>query len=247
MMQLNARGKWVGSLLLALTLLHNTPARAQEAENQKSVVPEWGHFYDPDDDCTLDVDKDTNEISLTVPGTAHDLSIENNQMNAPVVLQTVSGDWDFVVKVAGEWKPGAPTVAGRAGYQGAGIVLMQDARNYIRLEHGAFTNQAQGDMTHYANFEVRLNGQLMRLGQTTDFPLPAGKDIWFALERRGNQVRGSASLDGKNWGTLGIKPFVENPQCFIGVVAINASQTEFTPRFSQRKFVQHENRERDEP
>ena len=72
------------------------PERPRNAVARPMVIPEdhdiiegWGRPVDPDGDCAFNVDNDG--MTIRVPGTPHDLSIELNRMNAPRVLQDVDG------------------------------------------------------------------------------------------------------------------------------------------------------------
>ncbi|MBV9467956.1 MAG: DUF1349 domain-containing protein [Abitibacteriaceae bacterium] len=196
-------------------------------------IPGWGRFLDPDQDCSYDLDN--GQLTVHVPGTAHDLSAEQNQMNAPRVLQIVSGDFTAQVKVSGVFQPRTAVVPGRLPYQGAGLVLGQDIKNYVRLERATFVQPNTGRSFHYANFEVRVNGQLLRMGQAHDYPLVEDQDTYLRLERRGNQIFGAVSQDGQNWHDLGTKTFPTGPKLFAGIDAVNACNTPFNPQFSELK------------
>jgi regulation of enolase protein 1 (concanavalin A-like superfamily) len=206
---------------------------AKEAAQDPNLIKGWGRWQDPDGDCRTKIDG--GKLQVWVPGTAHDLSVEQNKMNAPMILQDTTGDFDIETKVSGTFEPGEPTVAGRKPYQGAGLVMALDNQNYVRLERAVFTNNNRQNH-HYVSFEVRLNGQVVRLGQTTDFPIRENAPVSLRLRRRGNQVQGQVKVTD-NWETLGVKPFVNGTGFQAGIAAINASNAPLTAQFENLKVT----------
>jgi regulation of enolase protein 1 (concanavalin A-like superfamily) len=207
---------------------------AKEAAPDPNLIKDWGRWQDPDRDCRTKIE--AGKLLVWVPGTAHDLSVEQNKMNAPMLLQDATGDFDIETKVSGTFEPGEATVAGRTPYQGAGLVMALDNRNYIRLERAVYTNNNRQNH-HYVNFEVRLNGQVVRLGQAPDFPIPENAPVALRLRRRGNQVQGQVNVNGNNWETLGIKPFVNGTRFQAGVAVINATNAPLTAQFENLKVT----------
>jgi regulation of enolase protein 1 (concanavalin A-like superfamily) len=219
-------------LLVGLSLSARALVAAPAAPNN-DLIPGWGHFLNADGDCSYQLDDE--QLTINVPGTAHDLSAEQGLMNAPIVIQEMLGDFTVQVKISGDFEPGDAVVAGRSPYQGAGLMLGQDVRNYIRLERGTYVKTETGQSFPYANFEVRLNGQLVRIGQANDYPLEAGQDTILKIERHGDTVSGAVSTDGEDWHALGDKPFRMARKLFVGVTAVNASTAPFSPQFADLK------------
>ena len=222
-----------------LTALPGTAVRADDAPpapapKDPNLIPGWGRWVDADHDCKYRLD--ATKLLVSVPGSAHDLSVEQGKMNAPMILQDAQGDFDFQVLVSGKFAPGEAAVQGRTPYQGAGLVLAQDNKNYVRLERAVYT-RADRKNFHYVNFEVRLNGQVVRLGEGADYPFEDKMPAYLRLERRGAQVRGSVSEDGENWHNLGVKNFVATVKLMAGVAAINASNAPFAPQFEEFKLA----------
>ncbi len=236
------RGRhWILGVVLSTWMFSGVPATAQEqpqgaAPGQSVVIPGWGTFRDRDGDCHAEADGE--QLVIEVPGTPHDLSIEQGIVNAPVVLQEANGDWTLQVKVSGTFRPGNPNVTGRRSYQGAGLLVAANIENYIRLERGTYLAENTGEHVNYVNFEVRLDGQLVRLGQATDYQLKAEQDVYLKMTRRGEKFSGSVSHDGAKWHELGDKPLTDAPKLFVGVAAINASTSYFAPEFSGLKLTQ---------
>ncbi len=93
----------------------------------------WEKPVDPDGDCKFIRDKDA--LTIEVPSTDHALGIELNLMNAPRLLRDVKGDFIVELRVSGEFQPSnvATTNSGIPPFVGAGLLLMNGERTYIRL------------------------------------------------------------------------------------------------------------------
>lgn len=207
---------------------------ASTTPQDPNLIRGWGRWQDPDRDCRTKIEN--GKLLVWVPGTAHDLSVEQNKMNAPMVLQDAQGDFDVEVKLSGTFTPGEATVQGRTPYQGAGLVMAADNRNYIRLERAVYVgNDRQGH--HYVNFEVRLNGQISRIGQSTDFPVPENVPVTLRLRRRGNQVQGQVNVNGQNWEQVGLKTFSTEAKMMAGLAAVNATNAPLTVQFENIKVT----------
>src|SRR4051794_23079640 len=70
------------------------PAAAAPAPEKKAhTVPGWGTVVDPDGDCTVKWEK--GAVTITVPGTHHDLTHTDqyDKVNAPRILGRVQGNF----------------------------------------------------------------------------------------------------------------------------------------------------------
>jgi regulation of enolase protein 1 (concanavalin A-like superfamily) len=201
-------------------------ARTAKAGPPRSLEG-WGEVVDPARDCQIRVDK--KKLSIAVPGTKHDLSVELGDMTAPRVLRGIEGDFIAQVKVAGNVMHNGQTLLDRyLPYHGAGLLLLIDDRTYVRFERAAIV-QPNGRGTHYANFEIRKDGR-MASGNSMGIP---DQDFYLRLERRGGQLIGSVSKDGLRWTPL--KPIaVELPKRVkLGVAAVNTSSEPFKAEFTE--------------
>ena len=123
------------------------------------VRNDWGKPIDPDGDCMFEIDEDNNRIRIAIPGTPHVLSAELGRGNAPRLLRPAGGNFDVSVSVGGVFHPsGRATTKEYAPYHGAGILVWQDDRNYVRLEIA--TDIRRGKVRSYANFELRREAHL---------------------------------------------------------------------------------------
>jgi regulation of enolase protein 1 (concanavalin A-like superfamily) len=202
---------------------------------RKMKIENWGVALDLAGDCEFKAED--GKLSITVPGSAkpHDMSTELLSSTAPRVLQPASGDFVMVVKVEGEFAPGGEsTQRGRTGYTGAGLVVFADAENYVRLERATLQSSGEEE-SPYTNFEIRVDGDLERIGNTGDIPTEAGKPTWLRLERKGNLLLGSMSQDGVNWKEgvpKELRSKAWKKEVLAGVAAISTSKSVFKPNYS---------------
>jgi len=199
-----------------------------------AVAPNgWGKFEDPDKDCAFT--EENGELSIAVPGKDHDLSVERSQMNSPRAMQPVDGDFTVEVKVAGKFEPRQPALKGRKAYHAAGILIRTDDNNYITLERGTLWS-GKMDMA-YANFELRVDGQINRFGRAQDSSLENTQDTWLKIERKGKIFTAYASQEAGKWQLVGAKTMDAPKRIHVGVEAKNTSLAPFTPRFSEFKVT----------
>jgi hypothetical protein len=179
---------------------------------------DWGAVIDPDGDCQVVPDATANRVTILVPGTAHLLSAEIGGMNAPRILHGITGEFEVRVRATGTGHPGGEaTTIQYNPYHGAGILIWQDPENYVRLEIAA--DLRKGKVFPYANFELREAG---RLALTRGYKIQDGSSD-LRLERRGDEIHGAVSADGRHWTPL--PPLVAHlkDRVQVGVVAVNSA------------------------
>ena len=175
---------------LSIVLLGCADVAIAQASKKPTLIPEWGEVISPPKGFKYKAQDDG--LKLTLPSAAHDLSIEINRMNAPRLLQGVQGDFSIQVKVSGVTHPGNQSVIpGRKPFCGAGLLIWQNERNYIRLERAALLNG--GVLSTYASWELRQNAQFVRQGRENEMPLTSA-DSW--LRRVGS------ALYRESWGVF---------------------------------------------
>ncbi|MHA3775065.1 hypothetical protein ACXR0O_26385 [Verrucomicrobiota bacterium sgz303538] len=244
---MKARFALVGLLLPTLAVLaqgiQTSPAPSTtvaESVAKDAQINPWtnvGAIVDPDRDCAFTFS--ANSLFINVPGgdRPHDFAPELNVYNSPRVLSKVQGDFAIQVKIDGKFGPGEEsTLPGRTGYNGAGLVLIASPESCITLARA--TLQRSGiEPRGYINFEMRSEGELVRMGAVTDRPVTSDTPIYLRLERKGNQVLGSISEDGKQWEELPAKTLPENwpDKAEAGLIAVSTSTAPFTPHFSEFK------------
>ena len=201
-----------------------------QAPKKPMLIPEWGEVISPPKGFKYKVQDEG--LKLTLPSAAHDLSIEINRMNAPRILQPVQGDFSIQVKVSGVTHPGNQSVIpGRKPFCGAGLLVWQNERNYVRLERAALLNG--GTLSTYASWELRQNAQFVRQGRADEMPL-TGADTWLRITRSGDTFSGEVSANGQDWKQLPAITLAGSTRDLkVGILAVNVTQAPFMPQFSE--------------
>ena len=123
------------------------------------------------------------------------------------------------------WWPVCATTKEYPPYHGAGILLWQDAGNYVRLEIA--TDLHRGKPRHYANYEYRQESRLLSSkGQSSE-----SGSAYLRLERRGEEITASFSNDGARWVSFPGLRVTLAPDLKVGLVAINTATKPLVARF----------------
>jgi regulation of enolase protein 1 (concanavalin A-like superfamily) len=206
-------GLWgpAGLLLLTCTLWAASPP----------ALKGWGQASDPDGDCRFQ--QEDGKLTISVPGTLHNLVADSGQVNAPTVLSPVKGEFIAMVKATGGVHPGPePNVADGLPYNGTGLILWVDRDNYFRLERaGLMRDEA---FISYVNFEHFKDGRraFSQGHRLQDLP------THLRLERRGGSIYASSSPDGVHWTPFPPLEVRLPDEVKIGVAAVNSSTKPFT-------------------
>lgn len=172
---------------------------AQEKLSETRSIPGWGMALDLAGDCEFTAA--SGKLTIVVPGSEkpHGLSPDLNSDKAPRVLQSVRGDFTVTVRVDGTFQPTKEsTQRSRFGYNGAGLLVMADEGNFVRIER-AGVHRPNGSKSNFVNFEIHVDGKLQRYGLPKDFPTDGSKPTWLKLERKGDLMLGSMSHDLETW------------------------------------------------
>ena len=212
--------------LITFCLIIN--ANAEEEPKNKSFSTKWTTISDLDKDCQI-----SSAVVITIPNTNHDLN-PRNRLNAPRLLKKVTGDFSVQVKVTSNFKPGDQSTGVGQPFNGAGLLIWENEKNYLRLERNAYGNP-ESLMCYPPLIEYWNNG---KYGGFNSKPTPAdeffkGFSTWLKLERRGTQMTASYSHDGEKW-TVAKKFEVDFPkEISAGIAALNTSNAEFTVAFER--------------
>jgi len=213
-------GRFLGSLELGTKREKVDPKVARKNQVGKPIAG-WGTAFNPDNDCTIK--PDGKDLTVEVPGKPHGFHPE---YNAPRVIRDVEGDFLATVKVEGTFQPGGTsTNAKTVPFNGAGLVVWNDAENYIRLERAAILRG--GKVTTYAMLEELEGGHQ---GASHSGPLPPGT-AYLRIERRGGRIVAGISPDGAQWKTLRPIDVSYPPKLKVGVAAVNSSTLPMTVKF----------------
>ena len=167
------------------------PIEVQLAADEPPPAPEgvpageWGTFISPLADCRFD-HRERRGLLVVGPGD-HTLDIERNTMTAPRVLRPVRGNFTYQVDISGIALPQSESIViGRNPFIGAGILIWNDRRNYIRLERAGVTG-ADRRQSNYVSFEHRKAGDFVKAGSSRDGFLTTVHTT-FLVRRMGSRI-----------------------------------------------------------
>jgi uncharacterized protein (TIGR03067 family) len=192
-------------------------------------IPDWGTVIDPDGDCTIR--QADGKLTIQLPATPHDLwygeKNEKTRFNAPRVLREIEGDFIATVKVTADWNE----IPASGGYHGAGLLVWDSEKQYLRLERNRFINPKAG--SHFLTFTSALydlnnRRPFFRSSREEFFQ---GRSTWLKLGRSGDLVWTSISHDGHNWIETGQFPTEFPKRVQLGVEAVNGVAREFLVEF----------------
>lgn len=214
-------------MALAQLATANNPAPVTPGSVASLQIAGIGSITDPSGDCRFE--GNSERLTIDIPGSDHALDTEQNRMNAPRVLQEVTGDFSAEVTVSGNYPENTVTIVpGRRPFQGAGLLLWVDSGTYIRLERAQVGINVDGSLRHvfYPSWELRLEGKTLRWGNGADGILTSPKTT-FRITRIGNRVSGAVSEDGATWRELDPLTVKLPEKVLIGVVAGHDTTTAF--------------------
>jgi regulation of enolase protein 1 (concanavalin A-like superfamily) len=201
----------------------NSPAVVPDPPSSRSLDG-WGDAFDPKCDCVFELEGQT--LTISVPGSLHDLSAEAGDLSAPRVLRSARGDFMASVTVAGMVRPGGQMAGKRFyPYHGAGLLVWQDSNHYVRLERAAVLRGSQA--LSYVNFEQRRGG---RMASSKGTPIP-DEPVILRLERVGARLFASFSPDEKRWTPLPEMALDFVPDLKVGIAAVNTATDPFKAEF----------------
>jgi serine/threonine-protein kinase len=207
------------------------PARMEhdQAKVGKFQRFDWGDAFDPQGDCRFE--EGPGRFIIRVPAGSHELFPgQNNNFDAPRLLRAADPDGDFsaVVKVQPfELRGEALLGVEKSPYQGAGLLVWHDSKNFIRFLIARTNALDPGPIEHTFMFE----GGNTKIERIT--PL-GGRQCYLNLERQGRSFRIRWGTDGKQWGNFATLPEVDYPRKLrVGLVALNISTQEFAPQFEE--------------
>ncbi len=182
----------------------------------------WGTLVAEPTECAIR--PEGSELTIGIPGKLFVLSPELKTFNAPRLLMPARGDWTAQVTIPGKrLLPGTvPLPDLPFTFQGAGLTVWQNEANYLVFFRTSF---------YYIEGGVRFHRVLMeycRDGKPSNAYLDArDADIGLKLERRGQEIRGSYTRDGRDWIEVKRQPVALPADVQIGVSAANASPKPF--------------------
>ncbi len=159
------------------------------------------NWIDPLGDSNYQLDPQSGQLRISTPSGNHDLFINSN---APRLLQSFTGDFTIRTKV---------TLTAQFDYQGAGLIVWQDADHYLRLELGGAARSI--------NYIHNLNGNYFDLNPD---PLTGLTGAYLEITRVGNRFTTAYSLDGVTWYPLHSVNYAAPATLSAGLSLINSWQ-----------------------
>jgi regulation of enolase protein 1 (concanavalin A-like superfamily) len=208
---------------------------ARENSVAKAQLTDWGEPVDPDHDCAFGLQN--GRLHIQVPGSYHDLSTELGTLNAPRLLREVEGDFSAGVIVLGNQPSETRGVSKkRLPFQGAGLLIWQDDKNYIRLERGhAYTRL--GEWLCYPNWEARSRGNYVRRGILNEGKLQEDRPVSLRVVRTGDVFQGYYRQDASEWIELPAITMDTEKKLRVGVCTIQNTAAPYDAVFEELKIT----------
>jgi class 3 adenylate cyclase/tetratricopeptide (TPR) repeat protein len=160
--------------------------------------PRW-QWIDPKADCQYELNIESSQLEIRA---SSDCDLWWTNLNAPRLLQDISGDFAIETKIA----PAGEniTIVG-------GLLVWKDKDNFIRFERGM----------HGTN-EIGLSGNIK--GEFGHFGrgVLASETIYLRIERIGDTLSAYCSKDDENWLTCGEVGFPVGDPIQVGIHAIGS-------------------------
>lgn len=189
----------------------------------------WGEVINPDGDCK--VTNADGKLTIEVPGSDHVIRVDRHKMNAPRIMQEVTGEFDLEAKVSVDFAAGAKSVvAGRRAYQDAGLLVWQDDKNNLKLSRAHF--DAKGKPLDFFSLEFYHDGQRgMVPFPESATPLLQAKAVYLRLQIRSAGTTAGVSSDGNKWITMSLPGGDLPEKMHAGVLAENNTSSPFNAAF----------------
>jgi regulation of enolase protein 1 (concanavalin A-like superfamily) len=165
---------------------------------EQTLEPGWT-WIDPLGDSSYSLTSDPGRLRLFTPDGGHDLYLN---LDAPRMLQPITGNFVASAKVS---------IPASYMYQGAGLLIWGDNKNYVRLE--LITGGG-------LNFIHRIDGEYVDEGS---IPLNT-LELYISLQRTGNTFTAWYSRNGVDWTQLNNISFAASGTLQVGVHLINQWQ-----------------------
>jgi regulation of enolase protein 1 (concanavalin A-like superfamily) len=185
----------------------------------------WDEPADPKGDCRFE--RKFGALTITVPGRGHAPNLLAADRDAPRLMREADGDFTFQARVRGNF------LEDNFLHRRAGLLLLSGPGGAV-LEVGAVF-EAEGGRRHLCRARLyHLLSSQFWLSQ------PRAGPVHLRLERRGQLLLMSSSLDGREWEeVLDGKCGFELPRKVkVGVFASSKAEGRFAATFDQLKFTQ---------
>ena len=222
-----------GTAVAFLLFVGLVDSRADDGGTPENI-PGWGTVVDPTGDC--EIRHADGKLTIKIPGIYCDLWPVKGQVNAPLVLDDVEGDFTVQVLVAEVSKSNRDTriegLAGSTSFHAGSLVVWKDVKNFVRLDR---TNMDRDGRTITGVYlHVFKNGE--RVAEAA--PLVPDKPTHLRIERKGDRVMAAYSQNGgRSWQELPVQTMDLPSKVKVGVAALNNTTTGNTVQFEGLKIT----------
>lgn len=216
-----------------LVLVGLVVSRADDVALAESIAG-WGAVVDPTGDCQIR--HADGKLTIKIPGSYCDLWPVKGQVNAPLVLDDVEGDFSAAVLVANVSPAERDTrIAGLAGstsFHAGTLVIWKDGKNFVRLDRTNLDRDGRTITGVYLH--VFKNGE--RTAEVA--PLVPDKPTHLRIDRNGDRVMAAYSQNGgRSWQELPEQTIELPAQVKVGVAALNNTTTGNTVQFEDLRIT----------
>ena len=153
---------------------------------------------EPVKDCK--VEKDASSLTIEVPAGVRVLSPQLDYHNAPMMLADVEGDFIAQVRVTGNMIPGTTPPKSKKGnlpgtFQGAGLLLFLDSKNYVRVERSVAADKGKPALKSQALIEIIKGGKEI----ASFYPTIPDGPLYVRIQRIGGAVTCLFGPNGRQW------------------------------------------------
>ena len=208
-----------------------------EAPAREKTMAKWsceGNLWDG-----VKIKNGTGITTIDVPGGMALVNAPQYKLfNAPYAMVRVDGDFAATVKVTNDFDPGGvpPVIPGGRKFpftfQGAGLLLWQDEKNFVRFER---TKGSTGEITlsHRILVEIYKNGKEVGLNYD-DIP---EKPVALVAMRKGASLKLLFALPGEQLHTFQEISIDFEKEIYVGVAAANLSKRPFQAKLEEFRLL----------
>jgi len=170
-------------------------------------------WINPGGDCGYEFNIESSRLEIRA---ASDCDLWQTNLNAPRLLQEISGDFAIETKMALAEKE-TPTVGG--------LLVWNDKDNYIRFERGMHG-------TNEIGLSGKINGEWGHFGRG----MLVSETVYMCIERIGDTLSAYCSKDCENWLTCGEVNFPVDDPIQVGIHAIGSTGARGGPTDTATRF-----------
>lgn len=187
-------------------------------------------------DCQLI--KADDSMKIEVPAGCRLINSDYDSKGAAMSLADVEGDFIAVAKVGGTMIPGTDPLKYKGRpltmtFQGAGLVLWQDSKNYICIERTAKSVKGRAVLTSEALLEIVKAGKPVA---STTFNIPDGP-LFVRIQRVDGALSCLFGPDGRRWITHRKLALTFPEKVQVGLIASNLAREPLTAQFDSFVLV----------